>query len=483
MSRRRQVWIVILAIASLFITVLLLPIALNISTAYLSALPRWVESWVKEHIVWFWIATIISGFLAVISGGISVYLQLTKTSSSLRSDNTLNITTVEVNDAADLATQDPMLKSRSNRFFILGKWKKLAEDLIGAHNDYALLNDKESKRAAVQTLDLLEKLLKHTRRSFIYLNRTSDFVEIARLAYYVAFAHARWKYAADLAYDVGRVYHDHELGKYDKGNTWDWIEALKTCLEKANSARNFDGYWVRAYNEMRPDNPEVLDKPTDIKAQKPFYEALTYAAKLYDLEGLSKRNDEEAKAYFEKALLRADRLPDRVLYSRIKIHIAKLAHRLHIQPVTYYTDALATLDALNLTTLDPLQSSDVVNLKLTCYHHLGSLALPDQGEIWHQKQVELAKEYGSLDFQVSGYMQLAEVALRQGRDQASPNQSQSFQIAYKYVKQAWVINEKFGDEGTGAVEPNKIAQLMVAIVDELIESSVQSTSPASNSSI
>ncbi len=169
------------------------------------------------------------------------------------------------------------------------KSKVICEDLIKAYyNEYAPLKDKGSKHAATQTADLLKKLLYHTKRSFIYLNRASVFAEIAKQAYYIAFAHAKWKYAADLAYDIGRIY--YESGKYSKEGTRTWVETLRRCLEKANSAHDFDRYWTTIYNQMKQDSLESLNKPTDIKAQKSFYDALTYAAKLYDLEGLSKQD-------------------------------------------------------------------------------------------------------------------------------------------------------------------------------------------------
>lgn len=217
------------------------------------------------------------------------------------------------------------------------------------------------------------------------------------------------------------------------------------------------------------DSPGALDEPTDSKDQELFYEALTYAAKLYDLEGLSTQEDKEAKEYFEKALTRADRLPDKILSSRIRIHIARLVHRLRMQPATYYTDVLATLDALNLTALDSFQQSDIINLKLVCCYQLGNLMPFDQSKSWYQRQMGLAKEYGALDFQVLAHKRLAEIAVQQGRDQSAFSQFRSFQVAYAHAKQAYEINRKFANEGVRTVEFDEIIQLTFSVANEIME--------------
>ena len=91
---------------------------------------------------------------------------------------------------------------------------------------------------------------------------------------------------------------------------------------------------------------------------------------------------------------------------------------------------------------------------------------------WYQKQLELAKEYQLLDFQVLAHMGLADSRKLQGYSQtSSSDKSKSFQDAYYHIKQAWVINKDFSSEGLGVVEPNKLAELTISIVDELLKTS------------
>jgi hypothetical protein len=228
---------------------------------------------------------------------------------------------------------------------------------------------------------------------------------------------------------------------------------------------------------MEPDKPKALDEPSDINAQTHFHEVLAYAAKLYDLEGLNRSNDQEAQKYFEKALTRADKLPDKVLFCWIKIHIGELAPRLNRQSVTkHYTEALAPLEALDLATLDATKSSDIVNLKLICYNELGILALPNLSKVpngkvnWYQKLLELAEEYRRPDFQVLAHEALANISFLQGLTQTSlPDKTQSFQNAYEHIKKAWLINKDFSGEEPRVVEASELAQLMINIVDELVK--------------
>lgn len=218
--------------------------------------------------------------------------------------------------------------------------------------------------------------------------------------------------------------------------------------------------------------------------KKSFLEALAYAAKLYDLEGLNKQDDNEAEKYFKKALTRAAKLPDQMLHSWIEIHLAEVALRLGLKPATHYTDALNPFKALNLDTFDPPKRSDIINLMLTCYYQLGRLDEPTQntgsnaGIQWYQLQLDLAEKYGSSHFQVLAHERLASISLLEGLTQTSlSNQSNSFQNAYKHAKKAWEINKSFSDEGSGVIEPNVLVELIINITDNLTKLSNPNFAP------
>ena len=235
---------------------------------------------------------------------------------------------------------------------------------------------------------------------------------------------------------------------------------------------------------MDADQPGSLDDPRDPEAKKSFHEALAYAAKLYDLEGLNKQDDNEAQRYFKKALTRTAKLSDKMLHSWVEIHLAELALRLGLKPATHYTDALEPFKALNLDSLDPPSRSDSVNLMLTCYYHLGRLGEsaqnkgPNVGVKWYQSQLDLAEKYGSSVFQVLAHERLAYISLLEGLTQtSSSDQSKSFQNAYEHAKKAWEINKSFSDEGSGVIEPNVLVELMINIVDGIIKLSNVNSSP------
>ncbi len=463
---RKQV-IVTLAIVFALLTLLLLPVSIGISTAYLSALSPQVEAWVKGHAAWFLVADIVFALLAVTLIGIST--SLTTASSPLPPANEIDDITTKVNEAVSEANKDPVLKNQSNRSSTLKNWKDYAETLIRTYKGYKTRKSKKSRHIINNIADLIEKLIKNTEKTFLFLNRKNDFTGIAKPVYEVAYDQKRWKFAADLAYEIGRVF--HELGRH--GESDDWIALLRKCSEKADP----NGYWVKVYNGIEPDKPETLDEPSGINAQTHFHEVLAFAAKLYDLEGLNRSNDAEAQKYFEKALTRADKLPDKVLFSWIKIHIGELAPRLNRQSVIkHYTEALAPLDALDLATLDATKCSEIVNLKLICYNELGILALPNlskgpNGKVnWYQKLLELAEEYGRPDFQVLAHVGLANSSFLQGFTQTSlPDKTQSFQNAYEHIKKAWIINKDFSGEGPRVVGDSDLADLMLSIVDELVK--------------
>src|SRR5271165_6533351 len=100
-----------LAVVSILIAALL-----SIITAYLPTLSPPVETWVTEHIIGFWVTIGVLVLLAMILGGIATYIQIIDPGNATHSSNELNDITNKVDKAADIASQDPMLKSQSDRF-------------------------------------------------------------------------------------------------------------------------------------------------------------------------------------------------------------------------------------------------------------------------------------------------------------------------------------------------------------------------------
>ena len=198
----KKLVIVILAIVFTVLTVLLVPVSTGILTAYLSALSPQLENWVKGHVAWFLATNIGLGLLAVILFGIFTWL--TTPSSPLPPANELDDITTEVNEAVSTANKDPMLKDQSNRSSMLKNWKEYAETLIKTYNSYKTRKSKRSKRIIKNIVELIEKMVKNTEESFLFLNRKNDFTEIAKPAYEVAYNQKRWKFAADLAYEIGQ---------------------------------------------------------------------------------------------------------------------------------------------------------------------------------------------------------------------------------------------------------------------------------------
>lgn len=439
MNRKLMLWIPagILGV----ITIILMPIAINIATLNLPC-------WVQQNSNWAWLAIAILGPIAIILVFVPFFLN-TDSSPALY-ENELNDIKTKVSKVVTTASHYP--NDKVDWSSTLDSWKLYARTLVDTYNKYKGRRDRKSKYIVQTSIELLENLTNAAKKICLILNRKDVFIEIAKSAYNIVYFYKqkKWLNVAGLAYEISRVY--HELEKHEE--SYEWIDPLKTCLRKDG----LHGYWVKFYKED-PNESTVVDKHTDTATQSQLYQVLVWTSKVYDLEGLNASNDDMARKYFDKALALADMLPDKILFSWIKIHIGDLEDRNNLPTAKErYEEALNSATSSN--------SVEFIDLSLTCKNKLGRLAFVDTDEDYskavnlYNEQLKLAGDNGRRDFEVLAHEGLAKIFF-----QGNP---QNLREAYKHAQKAWNINKEFRNAGTEVVESNELVSLIIGITDSLM---------------